>query len=52
MSKEKTIPFSTRIKPTLKKVVIDYCDKEGIIVQRFLEDALIRELEARRTEKK
>lgn len=48
MKKEKTIPFSSRINPTIKKEVVDYCDREGIIIQKFLEAALMAELEVRK----
>jgi len=46
--KEKSIPFSTRMEPRLKEVLVDYCMKEGLNIQKFIHDAVIRELAHRR----
>ena len=50
--KEKRVPLTSRISAPLKKALIDYCDREGLIIERFVEEAIIRELEVRRTHKK
>ena len=49
---EKRVAITARIPPALKKAVAYFCEREGLIIERFIEDALIRELEARRTGKK
>lgn len=50
--KEKTIPFSSRIDPKIGKDVKDFCIQAGIKIQRFLEDALVKELQERKRVKK
>ena len=49
---QKRVAVTVRVPPELKKAVVDFCEKEGLIIERFVEDALITELSKRRTGKK
>lgn len=40
-----TVQINVRVDPALKKAVDDYCRSRGLVVSRFVEDALIDRLE-------
>ena len=52
IAKEETTPFSTRMKKSVKKALEEYTNRTGISILKFIEDAVINELNARRNGKK